>query len=259
MIDSEQVTGYEALIRWQHPERGLVPPTVFIPLAEETGFISALGHWVLHEACKEIASRSDHLKICVNISPVQFRDTKLVEVAASAIAASGLAPERLEIEITESTLMQNDRSITDTLQQLRARGIKIALDDFGTGYSSLSYIHSYPIDCIKIDRSFVKDLGEKPVANAIIRTITTLAASLGMSTIAEGVETRAQLFELSLLGCNEAQGYLFGRPMPAEQALPSAAPALPTDLAEDPAAAGPPPALCNQPPATGARQSHHAY
>jgi diguanylate cyclase (GGDEF)-like protein len=229
MLESEQVTGYEALVRWRHPERGLVPPAVFVPLAEETGFIAALGDWVLHEACTEMASRPHHLKICVNISPVQFRDTKLDEVVASAIASSGLAPERLEIEITESTLMQNDRSITDTLQQLRARGIKIALDDFGTGYSSLSYVHSYPIDCIKIDRSFVKDLGEKPVAAAIIRTITTLAASLGISTIAEGVETRSQLIELSQLGCDEAQGYLFGRPLPAEQVLPPAPGFNPTD------------------------------
>jgi diguanylate cyclase (GGDEF)-like protein len=258
MLESEQITGYEALVRWRHPERGIVPPAVFIPLAEETGFITALGTWVLHEACMEIASRPDHLKICVNVSPVQFRDKKLVEIAASAIASSGLAPERLEIEITESTLMQHDRSVTDTLQQLRDRGIKIALDDFGTGYSSLSYIHSYPIDCIKIDRSFVKDLGEKPVAAAIIRTIATLAESLGMSTIAEGVETRSQLTELSRLGCKEAQGYLFGRPLPAEQAFLPAASTPSVGASVIPAAAGPHVDLLNQQYATRMQQSNHA-
>lgn len=213
-IKATQVVGYEALVRWRHPERGLIPPADFIPVAEETGLIEGIGAWVLTRACADMAKLSNDLKIAVNFSPAQFRSIELVNRVKGALAASGLAAERLQIEITESTLMQSDTATVDQLEKLRAIGIEIVIDDFGTGYSSLSYLQTYPISCIKIDRSFVRTLGENKNAGAIIRAITTLASSLGMSTIAEGVETQAQLEQVALLGCTEAQGFLFSTPKP---------------------------------------------
>lgn len=213
-IKTVKVVGYEALARWRHPERGLVPPAEFIPLAEETGLIERIGAWVLTKACADMADLSDDLKIAVNFSPTQFRSAELVDNVKRALAASSLAANRLQLEITETTLMQNDSATVDQLNNLRSIGIQIVIDDFGTGYSSLSYLQSYPISCIKIDRSFVRTLGGGRSAGPIIRAITTLASSLGMVTVAEGVETLAQLEEVGQLGCCEAQGFYFSEPKP---------------------------------------------
>ncbi len=219
-IGSREVTAYEALIRWHHPERGFVPPLDFIPLAEETGLIGPIGAWVIRTACHDMAQREGAARVAINLSPVQFRDRKLVEIVSNALAASGLPAARLEIEITESALLQDDRLTQDHLRALRDLGVHITMDDFGTGYSSLSYLMSYPIQTIKIDRSFVNGLGQQTSRTAIVRTITTLASSLGLSTIAEGVETEEQLRHLCELGCTEAQGYLFSKPKPAAEILP---------------------------------------
>jgi diguanylate cyclase (GGDEF)-like protein len=214
------VTGYEGLLRWRHPERGLVAPMEFIPIAEETDLIIQIGKWVINKACSDMAQRPSPLKVAVNLSPVQFKNPALIELVKNALARSGLAPSRLEVEITESTLMQRDAVTIKQLEALRALGVQIAMDEFGTGYSSLSYLQHYPIDCIKIDRSFVGALGKQPSATAIVRAITTLASSLGMTTIAEGVETELQLETLAILGCAEVQGYFFSPPRPANEILP---------------------------------------
>ncbi len=220
------VTAYEALLRWQHPTRGNVPPLDFIPLAEETGLIRAIGAWVLKTACAEMAGRQGTARIAVNLSPVQFRDKDLVEIVQATLLGSGLPASRLEIEITESTLLQNDQLTQRHLDELRALGVHVTMDDFGTGYSALSYLMNYPIQSIKIDRSFVAGLGEKFRSAAIVRTITTLATNLGMSTTAEGVETADQLAMLREIGCTEAQGYLFSRPKCAADVLPPEVPRL---------------------------------
>jgi diguanylate cyclase (GGDEF)-like protein len=220
-IKASKVVGYEALARWRHPERGLVPPAEFIPLAEETGLIERIGAWVLTRACADMAGLSDELKIAVNFSPAQFRSAELVSNVQRALAAASLDANRLQLEITETSLMQNDSATVEQLQNLSSIGIQIVIDDFGTGYSSLSYLQSYPISCIKIDRSFVRTLGGSRSAGPIIRAITTLASSLGMVTIAEGVETQAQLEEVASLGCSEAQGFYFSEPKPLKE-LPQA-------------------------------------
>ncbi|MFM1814147.1 MAG: hypothetical protein RLZ98_842, partial [Pseudomonadota bacterium] len=214
-LDADRISGYEALIRWRHPERGLVPPMEFIPAAEQNGLITAIGAWVLQTACTEIARQPGALRIAVNLSPVQFRSPDLVSTVRKALDASGLPPERLELEITESSLLDKTEHTHHQLLALNAMGVRIALDDFGTGYSSLSYLMSYPIDCIKIDRSFVAKLSDGAQSVSIVRAITDLASSLGMSTTAEGVETEEQLCQLLALGCSEAQGYLFSPPRPA--------------------------------------------
>ncbi len=219
-IATRKITAYEALVRWRHPTRGLVPPFEFIPIAETTGLIVPLGEWVLRQACQDMAQRDTSISVAVNFSPIQFKDAGLVQMVENALQMSGLAPERLKVEITESTLMQRDSKTINHLKALKALGIQIAMDDFGTGYSSLSYLHTYPINCIKIDRSFVMCLGESEGAAAIIKAITSLATSLKMSTIAEGVETSAQLEALAGLGCTEAQGFYFSRPKPAGEILP---------------------------------------
>lgn len=216
-LESDIVVGFEALLRWRHPERGLVSPADFIPMAEEIGLIVSLGEWVMREACCEATRWPAGISVAVNVSPHQFEDTGLVDMVEKALSWSGLPGRRLEIEITESVLLRNEKNILAALHCIRAMGVRVAMDDFGTGYSSLSQLHSFPFDKIKIDRSFVKDNGDPSGQNAIIRAITALGVSLGMSTIAEGVETSDELARIRAEGCTSVQGYLFSRPVPVEQ------------------------------------------
>jgi diguanylate cyclase (GGDEF)-like protein len=217
-LDADRsICGYEALVRWRHPVSGLIPPSEFISVAEETGLIVPIGDWILERACTEMLSHPGAATVAVNCSPVQFSRGNVADAAKRALAKSGLPAHRLEIEITESTLMRSEATILTQLHELRALGIRISLDDFGTGYSSLSYLHTYPVDCIKIDRSFVKTLGEEVSAGPIIRAIIAMANELQISTVAEGVETTGQLEELILSGCTAVQGYLFSPPRPAAE------------------------------------------
>ena len=209
------VTGCEALLRWRHPERGMVSPADFIPVAEETGLIGEIGEWVLKQACLEAASWPGQIHIAVNVSPVQFRSRTLALKVAAALAESGLAPGRLELEITETVLIRDDEEALTILQQLRELGVRIALDDFGTGYSSLSYLHRFPFDKIKIDRSFISDIGEPEDSSPIVRAVVHMAAARHMATTAEGVETEAQREVLRRFGCSQMQGWLFSPAVPA--------------------------------------------
>ena len=214
-LETDRIIGCEALIRWRHPTRGTVSPAEFIPLAEEIGLIVGIGEWVIRTACKEAARWPDALTVAVNLSPAQFQSKKLVATVASALAASGLAPRRLELEITEGVLLQESEANLATLHALRALGLRISMDDFGTGYSSLSYLRSFPFDKIKIDRSFVSGESAKGDAMAIIRAIASLGASFGMTTVAEGVETHEQMQRIRTEGCTDVQGYHISRPVPA--------------------------------------------
>jgi len=216
-LQSDELSGFEALLRWRHPQRGLISPAKFIPLAEEIGVIVPLGEWVLRQACAEAANWPDHIKVAVNLSPVQFKSGGLVPIVISALASSGVAAERLELEITESILLQDNKSTLETLHLLRSLGARIAMDDFGTGYSSLSYLRSFPFDKIKIDGSFVRDLSARHDAVAIIRAVASLGNSLGMTTTAEGIETEEQLASVRAEGYTEGQGYLFSPPRPADE------------------------------------------
>jgi diguanylate cyclase (GGDEF)-like protein len=216
-LTTNKISGFEALLRWHHPVRGLVSPMDFIPVAEETGMIVAIGEWVLHAACFEAENWSDDITIAVNLSPVQFKKGDLVGTVQAALAASGLRPNRLELEITESVFLRDTVDTLAVLQQLRTMGIGVALDDFGTGYSSLSYLRSFPFSKIKIDQSYVRDLMTNKESVSIIRAVIGLGQSLGIKTIAEGVETREQLDRLRDKGCTEVQGYLFSRPRPASE------------------------------------------
>ena len=213
----DDVRGFEALLRWRHPQKGLLPPGDFIPLAEEIGFIVPLGEWVLNEACREAASWPDDLEVAVNLSPVQFGTPGLVQVVTGALASSGLDPARLELEITETTLLQDNEQTLSTLYQLRELGVRIAMDDFGTGYSSLSYLQSFPFDKIKIDRSFISDIADGTGSLNIVRAVAAMAKGLGMSTTAEGVETKEQLEAVRTEGCGMVQGYLFSKPLPPSE------------------------------------------
>ena len=216
-IASGEVCGFEALIRWNHPERGVVMPGAFIPVAEEIGLIVPLGEWVLRKACMDAAAWPGKLSVAVNLSAAQFRNPMLALSVVSALGQSGLSASRLELEITETVLLQDDRAVLDTLHQIRDLGVRISMDDFGTGYSSLSYLRSFPFDKIKIDRSFVSELGKENDCVAIIRAVTRLGSSLGMTTTAEGVETEQQLEVLRAEGCVQVQGYLFSRPKPLKE------------------------------------------
>ena len=218
-LAEERLKGFEALIRWNHPVRGMVPPIEFISLAEETGLILPIGEWVIREACHQASRWSEDLSVAVNISPKQFGSPDLVSKILNALAASGISPHRLELEITESVFISQVEKTMAVLHRLRALGVRIALDDFGTGYSSLSYLRSFPFDKVKIDRSFVTDLANGQNGHAIIRAITTLAEALGMETLAEGVEDEAQLEILRREGCESIQGFLLSRPMSASQVL----------------------------------------
>ncbi|WP_128930533.1 EAL domain-containing protein [Bradyrhizobium zhanjiangense] len=208
--------GFEALLRWHHPQRGLVLPSEFIPLAEETGLIVPLGEWVLRTACAEAAKWPAYVRIAINLSPAQFRSTELVPVVVGALASSGIAPHRLELEVTETVIMHDSDAVFAVLAQLRELGVRIALDDFGTGYSSLSFLQRFPFDKVKIDRSFVGELSSaRAEAHHLARAVVRFAVSLGKTTTAEGVETKEQLDILREEGCAETQGYYFSRPMPA--------------------------------------------
>ena len=207
-------------MRWHHPRRGPISPALFVPIAEEAGLIPQLGEWALRKACEDAATWPEKLRVAVNVSPIQFTDEALPAIVTSALAASGLAPDRLELEITESVLLHENEVNLATLHQLRGLGVRIAMDDFGTGYSSLSYLRSFPFDKIKIDRSFVGDLPNSRDCMAIIRAVTGLAGGLGMTTTAEGVETEQQLAHLKLEGCTEMQGYLFSPAVPPDELRP---------------------------------------
>ena len=212
-LKRDRIGGFEALLRWEHPTRGNVPPIEFISVAEETGLIIAIGDWVMQEACRQATAWPAHVRVAVNVSPLQFRNSGFPNVIFQALSHSGLSPDRLEIEITESVFLDGETTVVTLLHKLRAMGVRIALDDFGTGYSSLSYLRSFPFDKIKIDKSFVDAVAEDRSAAAIVRAIVDLATALHMETTAEGVEDRDQLSELRGQGCSSIQGYLFSRPI----------------------------------------------
>jgi diguanylate cyclase (GGDEF)-like protein len=216
-MKTEHVTGFEALIRWHHPERGMIPPLEFIAVAEETGLIVPIGDWVLVQACAEAATWPSDVKIAINLSPIQFKNKGLLLSVVSALAASELSPNRLELEITESVLLQDGDATLAILNELRGLGVRISMDDFGTGYSSLSYLRKFPFDKIKIDQSFIFDMSEHNDSLAIVRAVIAMGSGLGIATTAEGVETAAQFKQLKLEGCTEVQGYLFSPPRPAAE------------------------------------------
>ena len=215
-LETDQLVGCEALIRWRHPTRGTVSPADFIPLAEEIGLIIPIGEWVVRTACKEATSWPAGLTIAVNLSPAQFKSKSLVKMVASALEASGLDPNRLELEITEGLLLQENQANLATLHALRDLGLRISMDDFGTGYASLSYLRSFPFDRIKIDRSFISGDTSSADSMAIIGAIASLGASFGMTTVAEGVETPEQMQRIRVEGCTDVQGYLISRPVSAD-------------------------------------------
>jgi diguanylate cyclase (GGDEF)-like protein len=216
-IMDKKMVGMEALVRWRHPQRDLVPPNDFIALAEDTGLIKPLGEWILRTACAEAAHWPSDIRVAVNLSAVQFRKCNLSQIIADALRESGLCAERLELEVTESVFLEHNEENLAMLHELKDLGISIVLDDFGTGYSSLSYLQSFPFNKIKIDRTFVADLGRRGDCAAIVSAVTGLAKSLDIATTAEGVETVEQLMLLRAAGCDEAQGYLFGRPCPSSE------------------------------------------
>ena len=216
-LRTNRLTGVEALLRWRHPERGMVSPEAFIPVAETIGFIDKLGEWALETACREVVGWRGSIRLAVNVSSVQFARRDMAEIVSRVLASTAIPPSRLDLEITESLFMQPSKIVEDTLGRLRSLGVGIALDDFGTGYSSLSYIQKFPITKIKLDQSFVADLPENAGSAAIVRAVASLAKDLGLHLNAEGVETAAQVAFLSSLGVDEVQGYLFGRPQPASE------------------------------------------
>jgi EAL domain-containing protein (putative c-di-GMP-specific phosphodiesterase class I) len=214
-LQSDEISGCEALVRWRHPQRGMISPAEFIPIAEETGLINQLGEWVLTTACAEATTWPDAIRLAVNVSPVQFKSGTLALKVIAALAATGLAADRLELEITEAVLIRDDEAALAILHQLRAIGVRIALDDFGTGYSSLSYLQRFPFDKIKIDRCFITNLADPQGSSSIVQAVVNIAADRHMTTTAEGVETSEQQRMLRELGCSEMQGYLFSPPKPA--------------------------------------------
>nr|HML30659.1 EAL domain-containing protein [Hyphomicrobium sp.] len=216
-LDTNEISGFEALVRWHHPTRGMVSPVEFIPLAEEIGLISAIGNWVLDRACVDAMKWPSHVKVAVNLSPLQFKNNTLVFQVIAALAKSGLPGHRLELEITETVLLRDTDSTVAMLNELRTLGVRISMDDFGTGYSSLGYLRKFPFDKIKIDRSFIQDLEANPDSIAIVRAVASIGSALGMATTAEGVETEAELAQLRHEGCTEVQGYLFSEPLPAKE------------------------------------------
>jgi diguanylate cyclase (GGDEF)-like protein len=223
-LDDESVVGFEALVRWEHPQRGLIPPSEFIPIAEETGMIVPLGAWVLEESCRQVQQWQDErchgrsLLLSVNVSARQFQSPDLVETVAEVLQRTGFNPTSLKLELTESLMMRDVERTTQRLHELKALSIQLVIDDFGTGYSSLAYLRQFPITVLKIDRTFVNRLGTDPQDDAIVRSIVTLSRDLGMEVVAEGIETTEQLKTLRALGCDYGQGYYFSRPLPSAQA-----------------------------------------
>ncbi len=217
-VPEQRLNGFEALLRWKHPTRGEIGPDEFIPIAEDIGLIPRIGEWVLAEGCRTAATWPAPLRLAVNVSPVQFKEPFLARRIESIARASGLALDRLEIEITENVLMKDTESVLQILNEIKALGARVAMDDFGTGYSSLSYLRKFPFDKIKIDRSFVGDLEENQEDAAIVRAVVAMGQSLGMTTLAEGVESAEQWSQIADEGCQEAQGFLLGRPMPRSEA-----------------------------------------
>ncbi len=216
-VDTGETIGFEALMRWEHPERGIVMPNAFIPIAEDTGLIVQLGEWIIRQTLSDAAQWDEHLSVAVNLSPSQMRSPTLVSTIINALAQTGVAAHRLEMEITESVLLENSQANLDTLHRLRDLGVRIALDDFGTGYSSLNYLRSFPFDKIKIDRCFVEDIDTREDCQAIVRSVVSLANSLGMITTAEGVERHDQMEELRRDGCTQVQGFLFSKAVPMSE------------------------------------------
>jgi diguanylate cyclase (GGDEF)-like protein len=208
-----RVACFEALLRWNHPVRGPIPPDSFIPIAEESGLIMGLGEWALRQACAEAVGWPEDISVAVNLSPLQFRSPALLATVVHALASSGLPPSRLELEITETALLQAETRNRDTLKSLRGLGVRVCIDDFGTGYSTMGFLQNFEVDKIKIDRRFVQDLGEEASAAAIVKAITDLGVTLGASITAEGVETRAQLTTVAESGCTHVQGFVFSRPL----------------------------------------------
>jgi diguanylate cyclase (GGDEF)-like protein/PAS domain S-box-containing protein len=212
-----EITGYEALVRWVHPTRGIVMPSTFIPIAEETGLIVQLGEWVIRQAMRDLANWPEYHTVSINLSPAQMRSPGLITTIVSGIAANGIDPGRVCFEITETVLMQDSDANIETLHKMREIGVEIALDDFGTGYSSLNYLRSFPFSKIKIDRCFIDEIDSRPDCQAIVRSVVGLAQSLGMTTTAEGVERQEQVDELRSQGCSEVQGFLYSKAVPADQ------------------------------------------
>jgi EAL domain-containing protein (putative c-di-GMP-specific phosphodiesterase class I) len=211
-----EIIGFEALVRWRHPQHGIIPPNTFIPLAEESGLIVEIGEWIMREACREAASWPKPLQIAINLSPVQFHHGDLPGLVHAVLLETGLPPSRLELEITEGVLIDDFSRAVGTLRRLKALGVRIAMDDFGTGYSSLSYLQSFPFDKIKIDQSFISNLGRNAQSATIVRAVIGLARGLELPVLAEGVETKEQLAFLARESCDEIQGYLIGRPLPID-------------------------------------------
>ncbi|MFC5481423.1 putative bifunctional diguanylate cyclase/phosphodiesterase [Microvirga aerilata] len=214
-VESSKISGFEALVRWQHPERGWVSPSDFIPLAEEIGLIAQIGAWVLKQACSEAVTWPSDMRVAVNVSSTEFKSQSFFSNVTSALQMAGLPGHRLELEITETVVLQDTEATLATLLQLRALGVRISMDDFGTGYSSLSYLRKFPFDKIKIDQSFIADLPDRDGSVAIIKAIAGMSHSLGMNTTAEGVETMEQFEAVRLQGCTEVQGFFFSPAVPA--------------------------------------------
>ncbi|MFZ0607433.1 MAG: EAL domain-containing protein [Xanthobacteraceae bacterium] len=216
-LHNYSITGFEALMRWPHPTKGMISPAQFIPVAEECGLIDALGHWILLEACRKAKQWPVDMGVSVNVSPIQLAKPDFVAIVQSVLATTGLDPNRLVLECTETIFMEDSEKTLLTLHKLKQIGVQIALDDFGTGYSSLSYLRRFPFDIVKIDRSFVSDLDASTSSSVIVQAVILIAGSLGIKTVAEGIETEAQLKLLKLLGCDDVQGYLLGKPAPADE------------------------------------------
>jgi EAL domain-containing protein (putative c-di-GMP-specific phosphodiesterase class I) len=216
-LESGLEVGFEALLRWNHPQKGMISPAEFIPIAESSGMIVPMGNWVLEESCRLAAALQKNLSVAVNISPAQFKSGKLVDVVSAALKNHALPAHRLELEITESLLLEKSSETLAVLKSLKELGVVIALDDFGTGYSGLGYLNSFPIDKIKIDRSFVKNLGIEQRSRELVRAAINIGNSLGLMTLAEGIETQEQLAILRALGCQQGQGFLFSAAIPAGQ------------------------------------------